>query len=96
MEKENQLQTRILPPPMDAPPTEPIYFEPLDKDVPSSSTQVSKDLEELTQGYTIVGPSAINPRETDLEKELKVLHSTCIHKLAAEAIHTDYHMPTLP
>ena len=43
VEKENQLQTRILPPPMDAPPAEPIYFEPLDEDVPSSSTQVIKD-----------------------------------------------------
>ena len=31
-----------------------------------------------------------------MEWELKVLHSTCIHYLTIEAIHTDYHMPTLP
>ena len=31
-----------------------------------------------------------------MEWELKVLHSACIHYLTAEAIHIDYHMPTLP
>lgn len=114
VKKQIQLQTRILPPSMDATPAEPIYFEPLEKGLPSSSAQASKDTDELNIDYTVTGPW--DPRETNIKKELKqkiqvevdditrscmewelkILHSTCIHYLTAEAIHTDYHMPTLP
>ena len=52
-EKESQLQTRVLPPPVDAPPAEPSYFKPLNYDIPSSSANVIKEPEEQTQDYTI-------------------------------------------
>lgn len=112
--KDTELQAKVLVQPEQPPALAPSYFEHLEADIPTSSFDAAGPYEE--PDYTVAGYTTANPRETDLEKELReqiqrevdelvkecmqwearVIHSACIVYLKPEAIHTDYHMPTLP
>lgn len=63
-DKETQLQTRVLIPPLDAPTAEPTQFDPIGAGDPGTSDVAGFAEEE--SDYIISGFSTIDPRETDL------------------------------
>lgn len=71
-EKDNQLQARNLQFPIDPILVEPISFEPLDDEIPSTSAHIGEDTEDVDTDIPASEPSTADPQEADIEKELKL------------------------
>ena len=55
--------------PSEPTPAEPVTFEPLDEDIPWTSAQAGDEAEEVD--YIVTHPSIADPRESDIEKQLR-------------------------
>lgn len=86
-DKEVQLQARVVLPPEEPPASEPSHFEPLEADIPSSSFDTTGMSKDIPLDYTVSRYTTTDPRETNLERELKEKMQQEVDAIVKECMH---------